>query len=205
MHNHEFFHFLTRILRFACSFMSVIFWLLLIYGFDEPCTAGLTVASALIHEAGHILYFSLLSRRGVSLRGVPSGLRLGGGTAVSYSDEILGYASGPLANFAACVIALPLLPLSEGYVMLFILLNLATAVSNLMPIKGYDGYGIAATALEAWGIGTRLLEAISFVIKCFAAMLALYLMERLGEGYWLFGVFFFSIVGEIWDSAFLKK
>lgn len=205
MHNHEFFHFLTRFLRSACSFMSVIFWLLLIYGFDEPCTAGLTVASALIHETGHILYSSLFSRRAVVLRGAVNGLRLGATRHVSYREQMLTYASGPLANLAAAAASLPLLPLSEGYVTLFILLNLATAVSNLLPVKGYDGYGIIVTALHSRGLGTRPVEALSFFIKCFTTVLALYLMEKLGEGYWLFGVFFFSLIEEMKESAFLEK
>ncbi len=205
MHNHEFLYFLPRILRSACSFMSVIFWLLLIYGFDEPATAGLTVVAALIHEAGHILCISLLAKKGPALRGVPSGLRLCSAPYTSYRDEILTYASGPLANIFVCLPALLLLPLSRDYAYLFIFLNLATAGSNLLPIKQYDGYGILTSLLRMNSLGTRWVGVLSFTIKCTATLAALYLMERLGEGYWLFSVFFFSLLAEIGESPFLKK
>ena len=203
MHNNEFLHILPRFLHSLCSFMSVIFWLLLIYGFDEPCEAGITVLCALIHELGHFTYIVCLRGDTARLGSVVNGFRIRRARSVSYRDELAAYASGPIANLAAMLITLPFL--ANGYASLFAAINVITAVSNLLPIRGYDGYGIARAFFQSKEWSATVLDGISFALETAICLFSLYAMEKVGEGYWIFGIFFFSLISDMLRAPFLKK
>lgn len=87
---------MRRILTFiADRLLTPAFWILLIFGFDEVYVAVLTLISALIHEAGHLI---AAGPRIGGIRYTLSGPRIGSGT-VSYKRRILTLAGGPVANF----------------------------------------------------------------------------------------------------------
>ena len=69
-----------------------------------------------------------------------------------------------------------------------------TMLSNLLPIEGYDGYravSSAAALLELDPTRTeRTLSSLSFFFSVLVTFLSLYLILKIGEGYWIFGVFF---------------
>ena len=81
---------------------------------------------------------------------------------------------------------------------LFIILNLLSAVSNLLPINGYDGYRImdASFSLIMRDVKKKdsLLILISLFLTSSAVFFSLYLILRFGEGYWLFALFFLSLL-----------
>ncbi len=199
MHNIEFSAKLMNFSQQIQGALTAILWLLLIYGFDEPYVAGLTIAAALIHECGHILCLWFIGGRGFRAIGRLNGPRLGGIGLLSYEKDLLLCASGPGANLCAALLALPFLAKS-GYATAFITLNLLTALSNLLPIAGHDGYGIALALFGMLGgceRGAVILRGISTAMGALGCVFSLYMMEKLGESYWLFAVFYFSMLGEL--------
>lgn len=181
----------SRFLKFAEGVLTAFFWILLIYGFDEPWIAGITLTAAAVHECGHVLFGrpcgvgSLPRARAFGLAIRASGVR-------SYRDELLLYLGGAAANIAVWLITLPFSDRLFGYVGALGTVNLLSGLSNLLPVEGYDGYGAIRTLLDARGAGAmgyRVLEAVSVAVGALLAFLSLYLIYRVGEGYWIFALF----------------
>ena len=181
----------------AESVLPLLFWVILIFGFDTPDIAILTILAALIHELGHLLAASLTKRGGV-LRSHLSGFRIGV-TMGSYTDQIILLAAGPLVNLAVFLLTLPHSGLANGYFLMIGYINLLSALSNLLPIEGYDGYGILMTLAEAKNShrAFRLLCIASFTLTLSLTLISLYIMLRYGGGYWIFGVFFVTLLTKI--------
>lgn len=198
MHNNEFKVFLSAFLSFFNSFLPVIFWILLVFGFDEGYVAGLTVISAIIHESGHYLYLALRGNR-VFIKGKVDGFRIKGHHTLSYKDELFLAISGPSANLLIGVLSFllsfPTFVFSD-YLKIFGIINLTTAISNLLPIESYDGYRIVTCILlitdsPQWTYA--LLDKLSQLIVTFMILLSLYLMYELDGGYFIFLIFALSL------------
>ena len=208
MHNNEFlFNFLKKCrisLDFLESIAFVIFWVLMIYGFDKPYVAGLTLLSVAIHEMGHeCCMFAISGERG-RIRGVANGFKMQSKKHLSYREEIWLYASGALANLIAALLALPIKAIGGVYTDTFVALNLTTAISNLLPVRNYDGYGVIRSLINRHGAplwAHRLLSGVSLSVSFLTVVLSLYLMSIYGEGYWIYGVFFFAMLSEL-DNVF---
>ena len=191
------------------AILPLFFWILLIFGFDEPYMAILTILSALLHELGHIIAMMLVGRFRGKLRAHLSGFRItavGGG----YTDDIISLIGGPAINFLAFLFCSLLCKFKGGYIMEVAVVNLITALSNLLPVEGYDGYNILMKLLNlkeaTWGI--RLLWRVSFGISIAFTFFSLYLLLRYGEGYWVFGIFFSLLLGKIFklsNQSFLEE
>ena len=82
--------------------------------------------------------------------------------------------------------------------LLFIFFNILTAVSNLLPIKGYDGYRMICSALSLIGreAAIRFVDALSFGIAAAAVILSLCIIYLFDAGYWIFFVFFIFLLKE---------
>lgn len=192
---------LIRIIRYISDgILPLLFWIFVIFAFDAPDVAVLTILSALIHELGHLIV--ILSRNvSFSLRGHLSGFRIAKASS-SYNDHLLILLGGPLANFAVYLFGTIFSSAMNGYMGLFGNLNLITALSNLMPIEGYDGYGIIRSILERYRLNRaeRILEHTSFGICVAITFLALYLLMRYNIGYWIFGLFLTLIMVKIREN-----
>jgi Zn-dependent protease len=188
---------LIWILNKICSILPAFFWLFLIFGFDEPSMAITTIVGALIHETGHIGYIILKKKLKPSIKGVISGFRIKAGTTLSYEEEIGVYLAGPISNLIAFVIfSFAALSLGEHFWVAAII-NLATALSNLLPIEGYDGYGVLAAIINKHELGEvtmRHLSHLSSGLIFLFCILSLYFIDRQGGGYWIFMIFFISMV-----------
>ena len=189
----------ARFLEVAGAVLSVFFWIFLLFGFDDTSTASLTVVAALIHELGHEVGLVLIGKPPRLPRARLHGFKINARVVLSYKDEILVCAAGPLANLTACLIGALF---SSEYVRLFSAVNLITALSNLLPLRSYDGYRIISAALaeHGWEAGRRILDALSFFIATVATFVSLYFIDRLDVGYWIFGVFFIFLIKEIKNS-----
>ena len=182
--------------------LPLFFWVLLIFGFDEPYMAILTILSALLHELGHIIAMMLVGRFRGKLRAHLSGFRIsaiGGG----YTEDIISLIGGPAINFLAFLFCSLLCKFESGYMMEVAVLNLITALSNLLPVEGYDGYNILIKlfSIKEDAKGIRSLERISFGISIAFTFFSLYLLLRYGEGYWIFGIFFSLLLGKIFKES----
>ena len=174
-----------------------LFWISLIFGFDTPYVSVLTILSALFHEIGHLAALHYTGAKFKAPRGALSGFRIKKADLLSYRDEILILAAGPLSNVIISVATLPFLSLCDEYINMFFIINLSTALSNLLPAEGYDGYGILYQIFEFFGLPTQPLEEISFLISVAFTFFSLYLVGRYSAGYWIFGVFFASMASKI--------
>lgn len=198
MHITEFRALGTKLLRFFNSVLPVIFWILLIFAFDEPCAAVLTAIAALIHESGHLLYLFFTFGEG-RLFGALTGFRIQKKRR-GYGDEIKLLLAGPLLNLIFGIASLFAIPLLGEYAALFSVLNLATAVSNLLPVRGHDGYGIIRAIMDmryAPSVFYDALEAVSFFLTALLSLVSLYLMDRCDCGYWLYALFIAALISEI--------
>ena len=176
--------------------LPVAFWVLLIFGFDSAYAAILTILAALIHEGGHLIFsLSFSHKRNALLKSDLSGFRIRT-KYLSYKEELIAAIGGPIANLAVGLLFLffPFGKEFEEYATAFGVLNIMTMVSNLLPIEGYDGYKtISAISSLIFRDNLKtdvVLYWVSFVFSCIMTFLSLYLMLRLGEGYWIFAVFF---------------
>lgn len=181
------------------SVLPIIFWMSLIFGFDPPYIAILTIISALIHELGHILAIRFFTDKNCAIKGHASGFRITKGIPLSYKAEILILLAGPLSNILLFILLLPLGGRLHGYLRVFALITLATGLSNLLPVEGYDGYGALCELFKSIGHPHLIqrLEMLSFVLGTGITFLSLYMIDRFGEGYWLFGLFFFNTLSKI--------
>lgn len=192
----------------ADSILPVLFWVSLLFGFDTPDMAILTLIAALIHEGGHLFAIHALralkrrdaerAENAAHVRGHLSGFRIRAPRG-SYAEEITVLLAGPAMNIAFAILLLPILNAGDGYIRAFLLLNVLTAVSSLAPIEGYDGYGILKKICESKN-SPRAISALShtsFTLAVILSFFALYIMLRFGDGYWIFGVFFLILVGKI--------
>ena len=190
-----------QILIFAEKLLLPLFWILLSFSFDLPYVAVMTILSAAAHELGHAtvimqlhgasaMFKSRLSGPKISIRGL------------NYKEEMLIAAGGPIANLLFCLILLPLTMIREmqRYAFELIMINLLTAISNLLPIRDFDGYKIL-TCLAAESRRYALLESLlywnSLIITAAFALLSLYFILRIGEGYWGYALFLSIIISEI--------
>jgi len=83
----------------------------------------------------------------------------------------------------------------------FAFINLCTALSNLLPIRGYDGYRLLETAIlmksDKEYRALNILSRFSFIFTSALCFLSLYLLLKLGEGYWIFALFFTSVMLDV--------
>ena len=185
---------LHAILRAAWAVAPLLFWLTLLLGFDRTYIAVLTFLSALWHEAAHLGALTLMNKS-TRLTGAENGFRIGGFGALGYREEIFAAASGPFANLLISALLIPFC--KGGYVSELSLINLLTAICNLMPIAGYDGERILR-AIISIRHGPDVADAVcrraSLALTVTLAFFSLYLMLRADSGYWIFFVFIVLLI-----------
>lgn len=189
-----------RYLELSVRFLSGFFWLLLLFGFDDGITAALTVIAAIIHELGHLAALFIVGAIGRLPSARLRGFTLTPSRILSYKEEAFVALAGPLANLALAALLCPMPPLGCSELLMFI--NLLTAISNLLPVKGYDGYRVISSLILLRGspYALRILNAISFLLAAVIVLLSLYTIYFFDAGYWIFGVFFIFLLTEVKNS-----
>lgn len=192
MQNNEF---IFRLLNISLKLLPAFFWLLLIFAFDLPHIAIITLISVIIHECGHIFALCVLTDNFV-LKTETVGFRIKPKKRLSYMEETIIAAAGPLSNIAIFILLIPFYGSSE-YIFTFGLLNLFTSISNLLPIESYDGYRILECSLLLLGFGNRgirFLKIISFILLSLFSLVGLYFIKKLDTGYWIFFIFVLILI-----------
>lgn len=178
--------------------LPALFWLMLMLAFDTPAMTAATILAAILHELGHIGAAIAVGYGDVSLpRAALTGLRISTPALTSYRNEIIVAAGGPAINLIACASSAPFF--SNDYFLAFGLINLLTAISNLLPVGDHDGYRIMRCALLQHTSPTtseRISCAVSLAVSATAVFTALFFMLRVGEGYWIFALFFAVMLKE---------
>ena len=162
------------------------------------------VLATVIHECGHaavMAYFdgrSAVPRFGIFKFLFPHRRERG------YLDEGMIYLGGIFFNIAFCVCAIPFLYIQRTHAGAFVAANLMTAISNLVPMRGSDGYGALRVLLDFTGAGRvwyEVLRWVSFLSITAGVTVALYLMARVGEGYWIYGSCMAMMIGEMGEGG----
>ena len=192
-----------QIIESFCRALSTVFWILILFSFEQPELAITTLICALIHELGHLVCIILLSKEGFKFRGVVNGFRIRPKGMRSYDEQILIYLSGPFANIFALFVCLILSFFTGMNFMMIGIINLVTALSNLLPIKGYDGYGALQAFMKKCELSEVALRGLSYLSSALIFSLcifSLYLIDRHNGGYWIFAVFFVSMLKEFQEG-----
>lgn len=199
MHNNEIVNFCVSFSAIIHSLLSVLFWVLVIYGFDEAASANLTLLSALIHESGHLVYCLIRGRGMKNLYATWNGIKIQKASHLSYSDELRLCLAGPLSNIlTSAICSLIGYLFCFDYLEFFAMINLLTALTNLIPIDGYDGNRIICCILKmlnAHEFFFSLLNFFSILLIILFNFVSLYLMYRLDGGYWIYLVFMVLLYG----------
>ena len=183
----------------STSFLPLLFWASIMFGFDAPFIAILTIISAIIHELGHVLGMLLLSHNFEMPSARLVGFKIHKKKIDSYKNEILVLLSGPMLNILLGLIILAISFGRSEYLMLFAIINILSGVSNLLPLDGYDGFNILLWIFESrkkYHL-IRLLHSFSFFVSVILTFISLYLVYILNIGYWLFLLFFVSMMNNI--------
>jgi hypothetical protein len=162
----------------------------------------MTLISALVHEIGHLAPAFYKSSSALSLpRGDLSGFRILKCKKISYREELGILIFGPLFNllFSFALIVLGLF--FGDYFFLFAAVSLMTMISNLLPIRGYDGYKIIHSLIclskPDPTRDEKILNATSFFLSTLILFISLYFLLRLGAGYWIFALILCEVVSAI--------
>ena len=194
MHNNENNINLFFLLKTVSALLPTLFWGSLIIGFEGSYMAFSSLICALIHEMGHISYLMLFSKTPHSIKSAVFGLKIKAVRLLSYENELFLYMSGPLANL---IFGLFCYVHRNDFLQSLAIINFATAISNLIPVEGYDGYGIIRVLLERHfpnACFLNILSAVSGLIIFLFCILSIYLIDRYGGGYWIFAVFFVQMI-----------
>lgn len=130
---------------FGCEiYISVPFaaFVALLFLFDRTGTMSVTASAVVIHEAGHIAAMKLLCAMPERIELKPAVLHIiKSKKALSYKNEILILAAGPLAGLLAAAVSAALFFIAgrkEIFMWLFAS-NAALTAFNLLPISELDG------------------------------------------------------------------
>lgn len=201
---------MKKTIMLAMRALPVLFLLFMIFGFDEPYIANLTLLSAGIHELGHIFAIYKITGK-YSMKSNFSGFRLSAERHLSYNEELIIALCGPMANLFVFILLLPFFKFGdESYIATFGILNLFTALSNLLPIESYDGYRIAECLILKFSHGNMLLfvlHKISFFFLVTFSFISLYLIKTFDGGYWIFFIFVTILIKNIKNdkNAFFER
>ncbi len=152
---------------------------------DPDHTLPTVLLAAAIHEVGHLTAARLLHIPIRCLRLDLLGARLETGSRLlSYGEEWLLCAAGPLFSLLAAIPPLLLLPASPAAVR-FSTVSLALGVFNLLPIGSFDGGRMLEATLSPL-LGQQrtaaLMTAVGFAFLFFLWCLSVYCLLRVGDG-----------------------
>lgn len=168
--------------KIRISFISVIWLAVSIYTSRELIIPlGLAIA---LHEAGHLLCATALGVKITRLTLSPLGARMELESDVSYKDELLIAASGPIAGLLGFALTVRSFS-SEAPLSCFSVISLALALFNLLPLSTLDGGRVARCLLclcLPLEIAHRVARILSFLVIFSFWLFAVYVMIKFSGG-----------------------
>ncbi len=169
---------------------------------DAGGVGAAILLAAGLHECGHILAARLLH---IPLRGFCLDL-LGArlevrGRMLSYGEEWLLAAAGPIASLIVSALAAPFWAACP-FAVAFSCASLLLGLLNLLPIRTFDGGRMLETALLAHLSQRRAGQIVRLLTFSFLFLLwagAVYLLLRVGDGLSLF-CFSMSLLSRFFDE-----
>ena len=188
-------------MKIKISFFAVMLILSLVL--TSSCYAFIPLIAAAIHELGHIICARLL---GIRLSGFELGIfgaRISTNTSLCpYSAEFMIAAAGPFCNLISADVTAIICKISGEYSeisKMFILSSLALGITNLLPIKTFDGGRMFSALMSKFfniSFVEIILDILSFLSLFFIWGVSLYLLLRTSASLSLF-VFSLSVFSNI--------
>lgn len=150
-------------------FLPGLLWILAVLWFEGLYSLFMVGFSALFHECGHLLAFSLLGLPAPKLMPVARGVRFVAPCTLSYREEFLIALAGPIANLSAFLVGIicgPAVPALRA----FGDISLLTGLCNLAPMGDLDGERILRCLL-AGRLNSRSLYYVSRCVTVTAIFL----------------------------------
>ncbi len=138
-------------IKIEITFLFVAF-LTFIISLNAPANLLITVASSLLHEAGHLSMLILLNNKPQAVKFEIVGMNIirKQDLKISRKEEIAISLGGPLMNFVVVVASCLLLTFyNNQHVLTCACINLILMTFNLLPIKMLDGGAILYFVLSA--------------------------------------------------------
>jgi len=173
--------------------LALLFWILLMTSFSNFEMMFLTLFAAFLHEVGHVLVLLMMKKEFSLPRLITTGFVIKTQTNLSYKEEIIICGAGPMINLLLFVF---LFPHSQSFAMI----NLATAISNLLPLPGYDGYKIINNVISlCFGnlLSCKIMPFLSLAVSSALVFFSLFFILLVNGGYFIFCIFFVVLVQQI--------
>ncbi|MBQ8174357.1 MAG: M50 family metallopeptidase [Clostridia bacterium] len=167
------------------------------------------LASAALHEAGHLCAFLVCGERVPRFSFRAFGFLLTPrGTSLSYGRELVVAAAGPLFNLFAALSLIPALRAGNASEanFCFFALNLLTATLNFLPIYGFDGWRVLRCALLLFlpqHIAEGTADAVSAIFAVLFYFFSLFLFGVAGGNILALLLSVFLLLGEVRRRPFL--
>lgn len=167
--------------------VALLFLLMIVS--DRTGLCLVTVGAAFLHECGHMAAARLLHIPLSGLRLSFLGARLEvSGRMMSYGEEWLLCAAGPLVSLVAAALAAPLWRFAPARD--FSCASLVLGLLNLLPIRSFDGGRMLECTIARFGGARAAEQGIQLISVTFLFLLwavASYFLLRVGDGLALFG------------------
>ena len=152
---------------------------------DRSGIGGITLLAAGIHEAGHFIAAKLLRIPLKNIRLDLLGARLNvSGRIISYGEEWLLCAAGPLASLLCSALVAPFWENSR-YTVLFSCASLLLGILNLLPIRTFDGGRMMECCLlsfVSFEKTQKILRGFTFLFLFLLWATALYFLLKANDG-----------------------
>jgi Zn-dependent protease len=101
---------------------------------------------------------------------------------------------------------LPFAKRCGDFATLFITINIATAISNILPIEGYDGYRVITLIFSYYDVEKNwyiILEIMAFIFVFLMTVSSLFFVYTFGNGYWIMAIFMAATISKL--KNWMKK
>ncbi|MBQ8310627.1 MAG: site-2 protease family protein [Clostridia bacterium] len=169
---------------------------------DRSGVGALTMLAAFLHEGGHLLAAKIMQIPLRNLRLDLLGARLDvAGRIVSYSEEWLLCAAGPITSLLCSALVAPFWQLSQ-FAVIFSCASLLLGLLNLLPITTFDGgrmlesFLLSFTTIENT---RRIMKGFTFLFLFLLWASAVYFLLRSNDGLSLL-CFSMSLFGRFFEK-----
>lgn len=149
--------------------LPALLWVAAVLWFEGLYSLLLVGLSAVFHECGHLLAFSLLGLPAPRLVPVARGVRFAASCTLSYREEMLIAMAGPVANIACFLLGRAAGGFSPAF-RAFGDISLLTGLCNLAPMNDLDGERILCCLL-AGRLDSRCLYYVGRAVTLTAVFL----------------------------------
>ncbi len=176
-------------LSFGAVLMAVCYVFALLRGQENIAELSAMLVSAGVHELGHIFVAKVRKLPLGGMRLDILGARISTSAPISYFDEWLLAAGGPLFNLCSAALVFRFASTENEWINLFVFSSLGLATLNLLPVETFDGARMLHCLLSMFTEGDipyKTVRFLSYLFVLFMWLISVYLLMRVGNSLTLF-------------------